>query len=425
MPSERADIHNFAAGPSPLPTPVLHKAAEGLLNYDGTGMGVCELSHRGKEFMAIVKGAEANLRELLAIPDTHAVFFTQGGGTQQFSSTLLNILSYHRLRKTQLDQKEFVPPTVDYVVTGSWSSKAAAEAKRLVVSPIPGAEPFAKIHVAASTKATGFNSLPPREAYDFSFKSDAAEQDSNTAFVYYCENETINGVEFPADPAASGAFPFDLIPAHVPIVADYSSSFISRPIPHVERHAVIYAGAQKNLGPAGTTVVIVRKDLLVDTTEALLLGNVPAVPIELEYKTLADNGSLYNTPPVFAIYVSALVLEYLLQEKGGIKGVGATNEKKAKKLYEALARAEEKNVLRTKVKQPEARSWMNVTFEVVSKEGEDREKEFLAEAEKRGFRQIKGHRSIGGIRASLYNAVTEESVDALVKFIDEFVANHA
>lgn len=343
----------------------------------------------------------------MAIPDTHAVFFTQGGGTQQFSSTLLNILSYHRLRKAQLGQKEFTPPTVDYVVTGSWSSKAAAEAKRLVVSPVPGAEPFAKIHVAASTKATGFNTLPAREAYDFSFKSNAPEQDTNTAFVYYCENETINGVEFPADASALGAFPFDLIPEHVPIVADYSSSFISRPVPQVERHAVIYAGAQKNLGPAGTTVVIVRKDLLVDTTEALLLGNVPAVPIELEYKTLADNGSLYNTPPVFAIYVSALVLEYLLQEKGGIKGVAATNEKKAKKLYEALARAEEKNVLKVKVKQSEAQSWMNVTFEVVAKEGEDCEKEFLAEAEKRGFRQIKGHRSIGGM--SRRSAADQES----------------
>lgn len=324
------------------------------------------------------------------------MFFTQGGGTQQFSSTLLNLLSSHRLRRAALGEKEFIPPTIDYVVTGSWSSKASAEAKRLVVPPVPGAQPFAKIHVAATTKSTGFNTLPAREQYEFSFKPDANEQDSNTAFVYYCENETINGVEFPADAHAPGAFPFDLIPAHVPIVADYSSSFISRPIPHVERHAVVYAGAQKNLGPAGTTVVIVRKDLLVDTTEASLLGNVPAVPIELEYKTLADNGSLYNTPPVFAIYVSALVLEYLLHEKGGIKGVTATNERKAKKLYEALDRAEEKNVLKAKVKQLEARSWMNVTFEVVSAEGEDREKEFLAGAEKKGFRQIKGHRSIGG-----------------------------
>ncbi|KAJ9102557.1 hypothetical protein QFC21_002958 [Naganishia friedmannii] len=425
MSSERVDIHNFAAGPSPLPTPVLHKAAQSLLNYNGTGMGVCELSHRGKEFKAIVEGAEANLRTLLAIPDTHAVFFTQGGGTQQFSSTVLNLLSSHRLRKAAHGEKEFVPPTIDYVVTGSWSSKASAEAKRLVVPPVPGAQPFAKIHVAATTKPSGFNTLPAREQYEFSFKPDAKEEDSNTAFVYYCENETINGVEFPADADAHGAFPFDLVPAHIPIVADYSSSFISRPIPHVERHAVIYAGAQKNLGPAGTTVVIVRKDLLVDTTEASLLGNVPAVPIELEYKTLADNGSLYNTPPVFAIYVSALVLEYLLHEKGGIKGVTATNERKARKLYEALDRAEEKNVLKAKVKQLEARSWMNVTFEVVAKEGEDREKEFLAGAEKQGFRQIKGHRSIGGIRASLYNAVTEESVDALVQYIDEFVKAHA
>lgn len=366
-------------------------------------MGICELSHRGKEFKKLVEDAEANLRKLLAIPDDYAVLFTQGGGTQQFSATLLNLLSYHR----QKHQSEEVP-TVDYVVTGSWSSKAAAEAKRLVIPNDPSQKPLADIRIAASTKAAGFNTLPSKADYQFS---------SDPAFVYYCENETINGVQFPDDPASDHAFPFDQIPEHVPIVADYSSSFISRPILNFERHAVIYAGAQKNLGPSGLTVVIVRKDLLVDTAAvAASLGRVPSVPIELEYKILADNGSLYNTPPTFPIYVSALVMEHLL-EKGGMATLESTNRRKAKKLYEALEQSQEKGVLRCKVATPDARSWMNVTFEL---QDSAREADFLSQAEARGFRQIKGHRSIGGIRVSLYNAVEESSVDAFCDFVRDF-----
>jgi phosphoserine aminotransferase len=225
--------------------------------------------------------------------------------------------------------------------------------------------------------------LPKQEEYEFS---------EDAAFVYYCENETINGIQFPGDTSSPYSFPFDKIPANVPLVADYSSSFISRPIPNLERHAVIYAGAQKNLGPSGVTVIIVRKDFLVDTTEAMKLGHVPNVPIQNEYKILADNGSLYNTPPTFPIYVSALVLEYLLSEKGGIEGVAETNRKKADLIYATLDQAEQEGKVRCVVREKDARSWMNVTFEITG----DGEKKFLAGAEEKGFRQLKGHRSVGG-----------------------------
>ncbi|WOO84728.1 Phosphoserine aminotransferase [Vanrija pseudolonga] len=402
----RDQIHNFAAGPSPLPQPVLEKAAVGLLNYDGTGIGVCELSHRGKEFKGIIEGAEANLRKLLEIPDNYAVLFSQGGGTTQFSSVFLNLLAYRRLKHAS--DANYAPPTIDYVVTGSWSSKAYQEAERLSIPPAPGAKPFAEPRIAATTKPAKFTTLPKADEYNFS---------PEAAYVYYCENETINGVEFP--PAGSQspyAFPFDRVPEGVPIVADYSSSFLSRPIPQIERHAIIYAGAQKNLGPPGVTIVIVRKDLLVDTTEAMKLGGVPAVPIQSEFKTLADNKSLYNTPPVFSIYVSALVLEYLLAERGGIAGIAETNSAKGDALYSALDEAEAKGKLRVVVKEKDARSLMNITFVI---EG-DREKEFLEGAEARGFRQLKGHRSVGGIRASLYNAVTLDSVKALAEYIKSF-----
>ncbi|TXT04983.1 hypothetical protein VHUM_03803 [Vanrija humicola] len=402
----RDQIHNFAAGPSPLPQPVLEKAAQGLLNYDGTGIGVCELSHRGKEFKAIIEGAEANLRKLLEIPDNYAVLFSQGGGTTQFSSVFLNLLAYRRLQHA--NDADYAPPTVDYVVTGSWSSKAYQEAVRLSIPPAPGAKPFAEPRIAATTKPAKFTTLPKADEYDFS---------PEAAYVYYCENETINGVEFPADTQSPYAFPFDRVPEGVPIVADYSSSFLSRPIPKIERHAIIYAGAQKNLGPPGVTIVIVRKDLLVDTTEAMKLGGVPAVPIQSEFKTLADNKSLYNTPPVFSIYVSALVLEYLLNERNGIAGIAEANAAKGEALYAALDEAEANGKLRVVVKEKDARSLMNVTFVI---EGEGREKEFLEGGEARGFRQLKGHRSVGGIRASLYNAVTLDSVKALAEYIKSF-----
>ncbi|KAK8861660.1 phosphoserine transaminase [Kwoniella newhampshirensis] len=406
----RDQVHNFAAGPSPLPTTVLEEAARGLLNYDDTGMGICELSHRGKEFKAVIEGAEANLRSLLSIPDNYTILFNQGGGTGQFSAVVLNLLAAHRLSHP-VPAEEFIPPTIDYVLTGAWSSKAYAEAQRLCLPPFPACPAFATPRVAASTKSTKWTTLPKKDEYDFS---------KEAAFVYYCENETINGIEFPPASASGSspfAFPFDQVPKGVNIVADYSSSFISRPIPNIEKHAIIYAGAQKNLGPSGVTVLIVRNDLLVDTTEAAKLGCVPSTPITYEYKILADNGSLYNTPPTFPIYVSALVLQHLIDNKGGLRGLEETNKAKAELLYATLDEAEKQGKARCVVKEKDARSWMNVTFEML---GEGKEKAFLEGADKHGFRQLKGHRSVGGVRASLYNAVTLESVRALCEYIKSF-----
>jgi phosphoserine aminotransferase len=353
----------------------------------------------------------ADLRKLYSIPDTHAVLFAQGGGTTQFASVFLNLVAARRLA-VEAEGKAYAPPAVDYVVTGSWSSKAYAEAQRLSIPTEAGGKPFAEPRIAATAKPAKFTTLPAQSEYNFS---------PDAAYVYYCENETIHGVEFPADAADPLAFPFDKVPAGVPIVADYSSSFVSRPIPHIEKHALIYAGAQKNLGPSGATVVIVRKDLLVDTTAAMRLGGIPPVPIQSEYKTLADNGSLYNTPPTFPIYVSALVLKHLLNQRGGIAGVEAENRAKAEALYASLEAAEAKGAIRCVVREKSARSWMNVTFEIAG--GDDKEKAFLAGAEQRGFRQLKGHRSVGGIRASIYNAVSLESVKLLAAYIDEFAAS--
>ncbi|BEI87132.1 hypothetical protein CcaverHIS002_0704780 [Cutaneotrichosporon cavernicola] len=384
MALDRSQVHNFAAGPSPLPTSVLEEAAVGIINYNGTGMGVCELSHRGKEFKGIIEGAEADLRQLLNLPDTHAVLFMQGGGTTQFASVVLNVLAARRLAHANVPTEQYEPPVLDYVVSGSWSSKAYAEAQRLAING--DSKPFFVPRVAGSSKDVKYTALPSK--YDFT---------PGAALAFYCENETIN----------EGTV----------LVADYSSSFLSRPIPNIGAHGIIYAGAQKNLGPSGVTVVIVRKDLLVDSTAAMKLGGVPVVPIQSEYKTLADNGSLYNTPPVFPIYVSALVLRHLVK-LGGLDAVAKTNKAKADALYASLDKAEAAGVITCVVRQKDARSWMNVPFNI----NNGREAEFLKGAEERGFRQLKGHRSVGGIRASIYNAVTLESVQALCAYIDEFAA---
>ena len=344
------------------------------------------------------------MRQLLNIPDTYAVLFTQGGGTAQFSNVFHNLLAARRLLHSSTPAAEYTPPPVDYIVTGSWSAKAYAEAQRLCAVPNPPAKP----RLAATTKPSKFTTLPRKSEYEFS---------SDAAYVYYCENETINGIAYPgpSEQSSDFAFPFDRLPQGVPLVADYSSSFLSRPIPNLERHAVIYAGAQKNLGPAGTVVVIVRKDLVVDTAQAAALGGVPPTPVHMEYKILMDNASLYNTPPVFAIYVSALVLRHLVKQ-GGLSVQEEINRKKAQVLYDALDESEKKGLVRCVVREPEARSWMNVTFEII---GEGKEAQFLKGADERGFRQVKGHRSVGGIRASLYNAVGLESVEALCAYIRE------
>jgi phosphoserine aminotransferase len=326
----------------------------------------------------------ADLRDLLKVPDSHAILFTQGGGTTQFSSVVMNLLPYYRQQQASTSYEDYKPPVLDYVVTGSWSSKAYAEAQRLAEPTSPQAKPYAAVHLAVSMKQNKFTKLPREEEYKFS---------EDASMVYYCENETINGIQFPLDSTSPTAFPFDKVPKSAILVADYSSSFLSRPIPRIEQHGIIYAGAQKNLGPSGVTVVIVRKDLLVDTTAAAKLGGVPTVPIALEFKTLADNESMYNTPPTFPIYVSALVLKHLIKDKGGINGLEETNRKKAELLYSTLDAAASKGVARAVVQDQGARSWMNVTFQI---EGEGAEKKFLVGAEQKGFQQLKGHRSVGG-----------------------------
>lgn len=267
---------------------------------------------------------------------------------------------------------------MDYIVTGTWSQKAAHEATRLTSHPSKVAE----VNIVANTKSSGYTTLPTRSEYNFSPKGEAA-------FVYYCENETINGVQFSETPGSEGAFPFDLVPEGTPLVADFSSSFLSRPVPNMDKYDVLYAGAQKNLSPSGLTIVIVRDSLLVD-------ANHPSVPIPipeiLSYKTLADNDSLYNTPPVFPIYITALVVK-LLGETGGLEGMREVNERKAGKLYGSLERGVERGVLELNVRK-EARSLMNVVWKI--KGGEEGEKRFLKGAEERGLRQLKGHRSVHG-----------------------------
>ncbi|KAF8507327.1 pyridoxal phosphate-dependent transferase [Hysterangium stoloniferum] len=396
---ERTDIINFGAGPSALPTSVLEEAAKGLLNYNQTGIGLTELSHRSKEFGALTKHLESLIRIQLAIPSTHSILFTQGGGSGQFSSVVLNLLARHHLLNPGASNDERV---MDYVVTGSWSKKAVEEAKRLgggkVNIVVDG-----RVH---SRDGKSFDGIPPHEQWAFS---------PNPAFIYYCENETVDGVQFSHDPTSPQAFPHHLLrDRFTPLVADYSSSFMSRPIPRLADHALIYAGAQKNIGPAGLTVLIVRQDLLVDTDAAAKLGASP-VPCTLAYKTLADSGSLYNTPPMFPMYVAALVLERI-QDGGSVQHMEEVNRRKAEMLYAILNEGEERGIVKIKAR-PGSRSWMNVTFQIL---GEGTEQKFLEVAEARGFRQLKGHRSVGGIRVSLYNAVTEEQTKRLVDYIKEY-----
>jgi phosphoserine aminotransferase len=372
---ERSEIINFGAGPSALPDDVLAEAAKGLLNYNQTGIGLTELSHRSKEFGALTRHLETLIRDQLGVPSTHAVLFTQGGGSAQFSAVVLNLLARHRVHHPDVPDDERV---MDYVVTGSWSKKAAEEATRL-----RGA---ARVNIVVDGKNTSkdgksYDNIPPHDQWQVS---------SNPAFVYYCDNETVDGVQFSHDINSPKEFPFHLLPDTrlTPLVADYSSSFMSRAIPRLADHALIYAGAQKNIGPSGLTILIARKDLLVDTDAAATLGAAP-VPYTLAYKTLADSGSLYNTPPMFPMYIADLVLERF-RANGGLQQLESINKHKSETLYAALQEGEKKGLIRLKV-QSGSRSWMNVTFEVL---GQEAEQKFLEGAEARGFRQLKGHRYV-------------------------------
>ncbi|KAA1469546.1 phosphoserine aminotransferase [Dentipellis sp. KUC8613] len=395
-------VINFGAGPSALPTSVLEKAAQGLFDFNGTGIGIAEISHRSKEFTAFIANLESLIRTQLDVPSTHSILFTQGGGSMQFSAVVLNLLARHRLLHPQLADEDRV---LDYVVTGSWSKKAMEEALRLGGGTVHAAVDARKYSIDSKS----FDNIPPHSEYAFS---------PDPALIYYCENETVDGVEFSHDDAAPTSFPFHLLQQGglQPLVADYSSSFMCRPIPHLADHAVIFAGAQKNIGPAGLTILIVRQDCIVDVDAAAKLGAQP-VPLTLAYKTLFDSKSLYNTPSVLPVYISGLVLERMA-ELGGLKYYEALNKRKAEKMYGVVRKGEEKGVLRRKVQENSA-SWMNVVFSAL---GDGAEHRFLEGAEKEGMKGLKGHRSVGGIRVSLYNAITEEDVDKLVAYIERFIA---
>lgn len=352
-------VFNFSAGPSQLPLEVLEEGALQLINYKGSGQSVMEMSHRSKEFEAILNDGEKNLRELLSIPDNYKVVFLQGGGTLQFSMIPLNLLK---------DSKK-----ADYVVTGSWSKKAVAEAKK-----------FGDIIVTASSEESNFTEIPKLKKEDF--RSDAD-------YVHITYNNTIYGSKFPEIPDTGD----------IPLVADMSSCILSEEI-DVSKFAMIYAGAQKNIGPAGVTIVIIREDLI---------GYAPSsCPTYLDYKIHVDNNSLYNTPPCFGIYIAGEVFKYLLN-KGGVKAMEATNRKKASLLYNAI---NESDLYSCPVKE-EDRSLMNVVF-VTGDEVLD--KKFVAQAKAEGMINLGGHRSIGGMRASIYNAMPIEGVNALIAFMNKF-----
>ncbi len=356
-------VMNFSAGPAALPQPVLERARDELLDLRGSGMSVMEMSHRGKPFMAIAEKAEQDLRRLMKIPDNYSVLFLQGGATGQFAAVPMNLANSQGM---------------DYVDTGAWSGKAIKEAQR-----------YGRVNIVASSQASGYDRIPARSEWKL---------DPEAAYVHYTPNETIGGVEFPEIPDVGD----------VPLVADMSSTILSRPI-DVSRFGVIYAGAQKNIGPAGLTVVIVRNDLLECDK-----GPVPAV---LDWALQAGNDSMYNTPPTFAWYLAGLVFEWL-DEQGGLEKMGEINARKARKLYDFI----DNSAFYRNPVDPPARSWMNVPFILAD---DSLDGTFLNEADAAGLSSLKGHRSVGGMRASIYNAVPESAVDALIEFMADFENRHA
>ena len=357
-------VFNFSAGPAALPEEVLQQAAEEMLDWHGSGQSVMEMSHRGKEFIAIAEAAEADLRELLAIPSEYKVLFLQGGATLQFEMVPINLLR----GKTG----------ADYVHTGEWAKKAIKEAKS-----------FCQVNTAASSEDRHFTYAPPRETWKL---------DRDAAYVHYTANETIGGVEFHWVPDTG----------EVPLVCDMSSNILSRPV-DVSRYGLIYAGAQKNIGPAGLTIVIIRQDLV---GKAL-----PPPPTMLDYRIHAEADSMYNTPPTYGIYVAGLVFQWL-KRLGGLAAMERQNIAKAGMLYDYLDRS---RFFHNPVDKRD-RSRMNVPFTLQNAELDD---EFLKGAKARGMIQLKGHRSVGGMRASIYNAMPVEGVAALVAYMKEFEAKHA
>jgi len=355
-------VYNFSAGPAVLPLPALEEAQRDLLALPGVGASVLEISHRSATFAAIIEKAEENIRRLLAVPSDYSVLFLQGGARLQFAMVPMNILRGTGKR-------------ADYILTGSWGKHAMSEARTQ-----------GDVRVAWDGKADGYRRLPQQDELDL---------DPEAAYVHITSNETIEGVQFTTEPDVG----------QVPLVCDASSDFLSRPVP-IERYGILYACAQKNAGPAGVTIVIIRNDLLERTPEG--------TPSMLSYRLLAEKKSLLNTPPCFAIYMVKLVTDWLLNEIGGLERMHQINRQKAERLYEVLDRWPE--YYRGHAERS-CRSLMNVTFRLPS---EELEKKFLSEAESHGLVALKGHRSVGGCRASIYNAMPIEGVEALREFMIEF-----
>jgi phosphoserine aminotransferase len=360
-------VFNFSPGPGALPLEVLEEVQRDLLALPGVGVSVLEVSHRSKWFEDVLNAAEENLRRLFAVPATYRILFLQGGASLQFAMLPMNFL-------------RGADATAEYIVTGAWGEKALEEAKKLGAA-----------RVAWSGKREGYRRVPRNDEFEF---------DKRAAYVHFTSNETIHGVAFAAEPATGGA----------PLVCDCSSDFLARPI-DVSRYALLYAGAQKNAGPAGVTIVVIRDDILERVP--------PGLPALLDYRLMARERSLYNTPPVFGIYVVGLVMRWLLESVGGLEKMAALNRRKAQLLYSEIDTSE--GFYRGHA-QADSRSIMNVTFRLRS---EELEKQFVREAAARNLIELKGHRSIGGIRASLYNAVPLEAAQALGAFMQDFRAQHA
>ena len=357
-------IYNFSAGPSMLPLSVLEQARDDMMNYNGSGMSVMEMSHRSKVYDAIIKEAEADLREVMNIPDNYKVMFLQGGASMQFANVAMNLMKTGK---------------ADYIVTGQFSGKAYKEAQK-----------FGDAHLAATTKEENFTRIPRQEELDLRADAD---------YVHICYNNTIFGTKWDYIPETNG----------VPLVADMSSCILSEPV-DVTKFGLIYAGAQKNVAPAGLTIVIAREDLLTEDLDK----NVPTM---CNYATMAENESMYNTPPCYPIYICGLVLKWI-KGLGGLEAMKKINEEKAALLYNCL----EESKLFSNPNDKASRSVMNVTFRA---EDDEINAKFVKEATAAGFANIKGHRSVGGMRASIYNAMPTEGVAALCEFIKKFEAENA
>jgi phosphoserine aminotransferase len=357
-------VFNFAAGPAVLPVPVLEQIQRDLLALPGVGISILEISHRSQQFEAILAQAEADVRTLAGIPSNYRILFLQGGASLQFSMVPMNLLA--------------VGATADYVDTGSWADKAIQEARKV-----------GRVNVAGSTKADDYTRIP---------SSSELKPTAGAAYIHMTSNNTIEGTEWKELPAKDAI-------GDTPLVCDASSDIFSRPI-DISRHALIYAGAQKNLGPAGVTIVVIRDDMV------RRHAATAALPTMLDYAVHAEHGSLYNTPPVFAVYALGLVVKWLLGQ-GGLAAIAAVNERKAAKLYAEIDRTG----FYRGTANAGSRSLMNLTFRLPT---EDLEKAFVKESTAAGFDGLKGHRAVGGMRASIYNAFPEAGVDALVSFMRDF-----